>query len=94
MEDDKPAVVVECDSCSFIVGSRILFFLLLDSQVISMLSYVGIDVKQYEWELPESTACIVSREPLRIRVEIEAEGEEVTLVVDESLDVCSVDASC
>lgn len=89
-EGDEPAVTIECTSCSFIIGSRILFLLLLNTPVTAVLSDAGIGVEQYEWELPEATVCISSQEPLRIRVNLEGEGGEVTLVVDEYLNVCSI----
>ncbi|WP_336037783.1 winged helix-turn-helix domain-containing protein [Halobacterium yunchengense] len=88
-----PAVEITCNSCSFHVGSRILFPLLLDTQVITLLSDAGIDVEQYEWELPEPTTRISSREPLRIRVEVSGEEGTTAIILDDRLNVCSGNSS-
>lgn len=87
-----PAVEIACNSCSFHVGSRILFPLLLDAQVVTMLSDVGIDVEQYEWEFPEPTTRIAARDPLRIRVEVPGDKATTNFVLDGRLDVCSGDS--
>lgn len=87
--DGDPAVEIRCNSCSFHVGSRILFPLLLDTQVITLLSDAGIDVEQYEWELPEPTTRITSRDPLRIQVEVPCEEPNTAIILDHRLNVCS-----
>jgi len=88
-EIDDPPVEMWCDSCSFHVGSRIMFLFLLDSRVTTVLSDAAIDVERYEWELPKSTTRITSQEPLRIQVEVHGEEAIATIVIDDRLNVCS-----
>jgi len=88
-EGDDPAVEMTCNSCSFHVGSRILFPLLLDTRVTSVLSNAAIDVEQYEWGLPEPTTCITSRDPLRIQIRVHGDKDTATVVIDKHLNVCS-----
>nr|WP_245742151.1 winged helix-turn-helix domain-containing protein [Natrinema salaciae] len=89
-EGNEPTVTIDCDSCSFRVGPRILFLLLLDPSATTALTDIGIDIDQYEWELPDPRIRIVSSNPLRVRVEIDGEERTAAIVIDESLDVCSV----
>ncbi|WP_434523177.1 winged helix-turn-helix domain-containing protein [Halorubrum sp. AS12] len=88
-EGDDPAVEITCNSCSFHVGSRILFPLLLETRVTTVLSNAAIDVEQYEWELPDPTTCITSRDPLRIQIRVHGDKDTATVVIDNCLNVCS-----
>lgn len=92
-DDDNPPVEITCDSCSFHVGSRTLFLFLLDARVTTVLSNAGIDVEQYEWELPEPTTRITSRDPLRIKIEIHGDEDTATIIIDGYLNVCSSGAN-
>jgi len=57
--------------------------------VYSCGSPISITLGHYERELPEQTTTIASRNPLRIRGTVAGEEETATIVVDDSLDVCS-----
>jgi hypothetical protein len=92
-EGEEAPVHISCDSCSFHVGSRILFPFLLDTHVTTALSTAGIDVEQYEWEFPEPTTRIISRNPLRIQVEIHGDEDTATFIIDDCLDICSAGPS-
>jgi hypothetical protein len=89
VEGDEPAVEITCDSCSFHVGSHILFPFLLDVHVTTVFSSAGIDVEQYEWELPEPTTRISSTDPLKIQIEVQGDEATATIVIDDCLNVCS-----
>lgn len=86
---NEPPIEIRCDSCSFHVGSHVLFPFLLDPDVTAVLSDAGIDVDRYEWELPEPTTRVTSQEPLRIHVEVDGPDGTATFVIDDRLDVSS-----
>jgi hypothetical protein len=88
-EGNNPPVEISCNSCSFHVGTRILYPFLLDARVTTVLSSAGIDVEQYEWELPEPTTRITSREPFRLQIEVRGDGDTATINIDDHLNVCS-----
>jgi len=93
VEGEEAPVHIFCNSCSFHVGSRILFPFLLDTHVTPVLSTAGIDVEQYEWEFPEPTTRIISRNPLRIQIEVHGDKDTATITIDNRLNVCSAGPS-
>jgi hypothetical protein len=54
-----------------------------------VLSKAAIDVEQYEWELPEPTTCIISRDPLRLQVEVHGDEDTAAIVIDDRFNLCS-----
>jgi hypothetical protein len=86
-----PAVEIACDSCSFRVGSRLLFPLLLDTRVSAVLVNRGFDPERYEWELPELPTRLVGRDPLRIRVEVQGENGTTAMIIDGDCSLCAVE---
>jgi len=88
--DEGHTVEISCDTCTFFVGVSLFFPLVYDARVGAALAELGVDIESHEWELPEPTTSLQSRDPLRATVEIESDEGTATIVVDRDLTVCSV----
>lgn len=93
-EDDSLeffTVRTECQECGQRHHGVVGPYLLDHPAVIGFLYDAGIDIREsYLWELDwlfEPHAKPISEDPLRLEVTIEAEGETLTLTVDDSLQV-------
>ncbi|WP_254763251.1 winged helix-turn-helix domain-containing protein [Natrinema marinum] len=91
LEDGADAVEISCDTCTFLVGIDPLSPLVRDGRVAAVLADIGVDLERPDWELPEPTVRIESREPVRIALAVEGDTGTVTIVVDGSLTVRSID---
>lgn len=91
VDDDDHWVTIECDTCTFVVGMDLFSVALTDDRVASALREAGVDLESYQWELPGGPTRIESREPPALAVDVEGEAGTVTVVVDDALDVRSVE---
>jgi len=87
--DESPShvVVATCEGCGLVSGSPVGLYLLCEPVVVAFYHDHGVDVTEAPlWELDlwvaEPTVC--SREPLRLSLSVELDGERLTLVVDKS----------
>lgn len=88
--DDEHWIELDCDTCTFVAGIDVLSAMVTDDQVASALREIGVDPRQYLWELPVGMTRLVSREPTRLAVDLEGATGEVTVVVDDRLALESV----
>ncbi len=89
--DGSHWVSIECDTCTFVVGTNVLSAVLGDDRVASALREAGVDLERYQLDLPTGPTRIESREPPTLAVDVEGEVGTVTVVVDDALDVQSVE---
>jgi len=88
--EEEPWVGMDCRTCSLTVGLSVLGAVRGDDRVADALAAVGIDPRLPVWELPAGQTAIESRDPRRVRVEVDTDGGTATIVVDEAIDVVSV----
>ena len=81
---------ITCDTCTFVVGVRLLFALSLDRRVAAALVALDVPVTAENWELPEPTADVLARDPLRVALAVETDAGSARIVVDGDLAVESV----
>ena len=86
---DEPDHWVElaCESCTFVVGVDLLSVLLTDDRVAATLREIGTDPTGYDWERPDPTRTINSRDPLRLSLTVEGTSGTATVVATGDLDI-------
>ena len=91
LEDEADIVELSCTSCTFLVSVDPLSTLLRDGHVAAALAEIGVDLERADWELPMPETRVESREPVRVALAVTGDEGTVTVVVDDSLSVRSVD---
>jgi uncharacterized protein (DUF983 family) len=84
-----------CDRCGLSLESVVGATVLDHPAVVTFHADHGIDLRDtLIWEVPwffEQTATVVSEDPLRVQVDPEVDGDRLSLRLDESFEVVSVD---
>lgn len=95
--DAIPTAEYRCQRCGETFTTDLGAGLMNRAPVVSFFYDHGIDVQTAPLSrlraVNSEDACIVERDPLRARVRYEADGETLTLVVDEALEIVSVERS-
>lgn len=93
-EGDELDVLVhrECDNCGKQPYHSVGVALLDDPGVVSFLDSHGVDVDAermwaFEWAMTDRRTEIRSREPWTVAVTVEADGDELVVVVDDEMNV-------
>ncbi|EMA28031.1 winged helix-turn-helix domain-containing protein [Haloarcula japonica] len=81
-----------CQRCGYDLQSSVGVNLLDNAEVLVFHSERGIDLStepfwHFEWCVSDEHTEIVSEDPLRLRVTIQCEGDELHVVLDETLSV-------
>ncbi|SEH16544.1 hypothetical protein SAMN04487967_2696 [Natronorubrum sediminis] len=90
VEDDEYWIKIDCDACSYTIGTAPLATVLYDGQVATALEEVGTGREPYDWQLPGATVRVESRDPLELALEIDGDDGTATVVVDDTVTVQSV----
>lgn len=102
VESDQPYMTAAgyqtkgvCEDCGLVTSDDLREMLLSHPAVVSFFWERGVDVRdRYSGEVvlpPDDTIDERSEDPLTLAVTYECDGEELTLVVDETLEVLRVD---
>ena len=79
-------VVATCEGCGVVSASPVGMYLLREPAVVAFYHDHGVDVTGtpfWALELPVAEPTVVSRDPLRLSLSVERDGERLTLTVDE-----------
>ena len=93
VDEDAHWVVLSCETCTLTAGMSPLSAVLSDDRVRSTLREAGVDTDGYDWELPEATTRVESREPPLLALEVDTGETHVTIVVDGNLEVRSLETT-
>lgn len=88
-EDPRPGFRAECDTCGGQVVGPVGFCLLVDPQVEAFCQRHGQTIRErHVWELPfvqdGSTTSVLDSDPVRVEIDVELDGETLTVTVDDS----------
>lgn len=91
---DNFDVTVEhtCQRCGYDLQSSVGVNLLDNAEVLMFHSERGIDLStepfwHFEWCVSDKHTTLISEDPLRLRINIQCEGDELQVVLDDSLSV-------
>lgn len=91
VDEDTPVVIYDCERCFDEVHATPGAVLLSHPAVVSFFHERGLDVRQVPlWRLPSlgpDATTVVEEDPLRVSVDIEYEGDVLTVTLDENVDV-------
>lgn len=94
---DVPMVIDECRRCGSPTATNLGMRLVDHPAVVSFYHDHDVDYREIPvWHLAATTpdrTAVLDRDPIRARVTYRADGEQVSLTVDESLSVVDVDRS-
>lgn len=81
-----------CQRCGYNLQSSVGVSLLDNAEVIMFHSEHGIDLStepfwHFEWCVSDNHTTVISEEPLRLHISIQCEGDELQVVLDDSLSV-------
>ncbi len=81
-----------CQRCGYNLHSSVGVNLLDDAEVLMFHSERGIDLStepfwHFEWCVSDKHTTVVSEDQLRLRINIQCEGDELQVVLDDSLSV-------
>nr|WP_198530063.1 helix-turn-helix transcriptional regulator [Halorubrum aethiopicum] len=92
--DGRLDVIVEhtCQRCGYDLQSSVGVNLLDNAEVLMFHSERGIDLStepfwHFEWCVSDEHTTVVSEDPLRLRINIQCDGDELRIVLDDSLSV-------
>lgn len=90
VDDAEYWIEIDCDACSYTVGTAPLATVLYDERVVAALEEIGVGREPYDWELPVATVGVESRDPVRLALEIDGDHGTATVVVGGTFAVQSV----
>ena len=81
-----------CQRCGYELQSSVGVNLLDNAEVLLFHSERGIDLStepfwHFEWCVSDTHTEVLSEEPLRLRIDIPCAGDELRVVLDETLSV-------
>ena len=90
-EEADQAVAVEhaCRRCSYDLRSTVGLLLLDDADVLRFHADRGVDLSsapfwQFDWCVDDAATTVVSEDPLRVRLSVACEGDELHVSLDET----------
>ncbi|MFA1611313.1 DUF7351 domain-containing protein [Halobellus rubicundus] len=93
-ESDTFDVTVEhtCQRCGYDLQSSVGVNLLDNAEVLMFHSERGVDLStepfwHFEWCVSDKHTTVLSEDPLRLRIDIRCDGDELQIVLDDTLSV-------
>jgi hypothetical protein len=87
IDDSDHWVELACKSCTFVVGIDLLSVLLTDDRVAAAVREIGLDPQGYDWDQPDGTRTICSRDPLRLSLTVGGPSGVATVETTDTLAI-------